>query len=144
MQSPEVELPLGAVGNATFHVLQRTGHGGLAVPLQDRQADQEIGFHDGPGHLDGKAVRLLLHICILLHVDKIHAIGFHETLVSVDLEGAGGAVTYPGRFDDADAGKSTGVEIGDRSLDDFRVGRRAAVRSRAITRFGFNTMWASF
>ena len=74
VQAHAVKAALLLVGQQTLHVLEGTGHLGLAVPLHDRHVDQKIDPVDHICDLELHAPAVDFMPFFLLCIDKRHTV----------------------------------------------------------------------
>ena len=106
-----MKLSFLPVRQAAFQILQRAGHIGLAVSLENRQINQEIrikrltaNFHRPEPGFHGPSFFLfqIVKWNIVFLADFVIAAGFH---------GAIGFISDPGAFNDADFSKAIVLKI---------------------------------
>ena len=102
MQSHPVETGLLRIGQKPLEILERTGHPGLAVPLDHGHIDQKIDPVDGIDHIQLHAGAVHTVPFLFLSVDEGHIIFLTQRPVSAVLIRFRRAVSHPGSLHDDD------------------------------------------
>ena len=125
MQPQTVKTALFRIRDQAFHVLQGTGHPCLAMPLHNRNIDQEIYAVHDIRDIQFHSRAVFLMPLFLLRIDKRNTVFFRQSIIAAVVKSVCRAVSDPGALCDDDPGKAVLLQIFYDAGNNFRMCRPA-------------------